>query len=45
MSIGRMLIGCLLYTSEIAQTDFLALEQHFTHAVYGDVEDGADVGS
>ena len=25
--------------------DLLALEQHLTHAVYGDVEDGADVGS
>ena len=31
--------------TEVAQTDFLALEQHLTHAVYGDVEDCADVGS
>ena len=34
-----------LVKTEIAQTDFLALEQHLTHAVYGDVKDGADVGS
>ena len=25
--------------------DFLTLKQHLTHTVYGDVEDGADVGS
>ena len=31
--------------TEVAQTDFLALEQHLTHAVYGNVEDGADVSS
>ena len=31
--------------TEVAQTDFLALEQHLTHAVYGDVEDCADVSS
>ena len=31
--------------TEIAQKDFLALKQHLTHAVYGIVEDGADVGS
>ena len=31
--------------TEVAQTNLLALKQHLTHAVYGDVEDGADVSS
>ena len=31
--------------TKVTQTDFLALEQHLTHAVYGDVEDCADVSS
>ena len=29
----------------MTEADFLALKQHLTHAVYGDVEDGADVSS
>ena len=31
--------------AQVAKADFLALEQLLTHAVYGEVEDGSDVGS
>ena len=36
---------CIRDSTKIAQTDFLALKQHLTHAVYVNVEDGADAVS